>query len=67
MLRRMAWADLDAETVALFLPLRARARAREPLVLQARLQFEAANPIIAQPPEDGIATGHFRIKANVAK
>jgi hypothetical protein len=25
-------------------------------------QFEAANPIIAQPPENRIATGHFRIE-----
>jgi hypothetical protein len=30
-------------------------------------QFEAANPIIAQPPEKRIATRHFRIEANVAK
>jgi len=34
---------------------------------EQRLQFEATNPIIAQPPEKRIATGHFRIEANVAK
>jgi hypothetical protein len=29
--------------------------------------FEAAYPIIAQPPEKRIATGHFWIEANVAE
>ena len=34
---------------------------------EQRLQFEAADPIIAQPPENRIATGHFRIEANMAE
>jgi len=40
------------------------------LILQAgkhSLQFEATNPIIAQPPENRIATGHFWIETNMAK
>jgi hypothetical protein len=30
-------------------------------------QFEAADPIIAQPAKNRIATGHVRIEANVAE
>jgi hypothetical protein len=55
-----------------FLPLRARAREMlsfvQLLILQGGKespQFEASNPIIAQPPENRITTGHFRIEANM--
>jgi hypothetical protein len=59
---------------AFFLPLRAPARGMlsfvQLLILQGGKespQFEAAFLIAAKPSEHGIATGHFRIEANVAK
>ena len=56
--------------MGVFLPVRVRTREMLSFVLlltshggEQRLQFEAADPIIAQPPEKRIATGHFRIEA----
>ena len=65
---------LPLEGDVFFLPLRVRARGMlsfvQLLILQGgeqRLQFEATNPIIPQPPEKGIAARHFWVEANVAK
>jgi len=60
--------------VGVFLPVRVRTREMLSFVLllishggEQRLQFEPTNPVITQPAEHCIATGHFWIQANVAE